>query len=77
MKDHSIKCLALPLARQAAVLQAMQLAPNALKWKSALSKGDMTVRSINSPQAKVLGDTSIGAMEGHYASFQEAAPAYA
>jgi len=38
MKDHSIDCLALPLARQAAVLQAMQFAPNGKKRKAALSQ---------------------------------------
>jgi hypothetical protein len=69
MKDNGIDCLALPLARQAAVLQAMQFAPNAEKWKAALSRGDLTVRSTTSKQAKVLGDTSIGAMETYYASF--------
>jgi hypothetical protein len=51
MKDHSIDVLALPLARQAAALQAMQFAPNAKKWKSALSKGNLTVPSTGSPQA--------------------------
>jgi hypothetical protein len=69
MQDHSIDCLALPLARQAAVLQAMQFAPNGDKWKAALSKGNLTVRSTTSPQAAVLGDTSIGDMENYYAGF--------
>jgi hypothetical protein len=75
MKDHGIDCLALPLARQAAVLQAMQFAPNAEKWKVALSKGDLTVRSTTSKQAKVLGDTSIGDMEEYYAGFFKKRPA--
>lgn len=78
MKDHSINYRALPLARQAAVLQAMQFAPNAKKWKSALSKGDLTVPSTASPQAKALGDTSIGDMEDYYAGFfKKRPPAYA
>jgi hypothetical protein len=55
--------LALRISRQAAVLQAMQFAPNGHKWKAALSKGDVSVRSTKSKQAKVLGDTSIGDME--------------
>jgi hypothetical protein len=74
MKDHSIDVLALPLARQAAALQAMQFAPNAKKWKSALSKGNLTVPSTGSPQAKVLGNTSIGAMEKYYAGFFKKRP---
>jgi hypothetical protein len=74
MKDHHIDCLALPLARQAAVLQAMQFAPNAEKWKVALSKGDLTVPSTKTKQAKVLGDTSIGAMETYYAGFFKKRP---
>ena len=69
MKDHHIDCLALPLARQAAVLQAEQFAPNGEKWKAALSRGDLTVRSTTSRQARVLGDTSIGDMETYYAKF--------
>lgn len=78
MQEHLIKCLALPLARQAALLQAMQFAPNAKKWKSALSKGEMTVRSTTSPQAKVLGDTSIGDMEEYYEGFfKKRPPVYA
>jgi hypothetical protein len=78
MKDHDIVVLVLPLARQAALLQAMQFAPNAKKWKSALSKGDLTVRSTPSRQAKVLGDTSIGDMEGYYAGFfKKRPPVYA
>jgi hypothetical protein len=45
MKNNHIDVPALPLARQAAVLQAMQFAPFGLKWKVVLSKGDFTVRS--------------------------------
>jgi hypothetical protein len=74
MKDHSIDCLALPLARQAAVLQAMQFAPNGKKWKAALSKGNLKVRSTLSKQAVVLGDTSIGDMEKYYAKFFKKRP---
>jgi len=69
MKDHSIDCLAMQVARQAAVLQAMQFAPNAAKWKAALSKGDLKVRSTPSKQAEFLGNTSIGDMEKYYAGF--------
>jgi hypothetical protein len=69
MKTHKIAVLDLPLARQAALLQAMQFAPNAEKWKAALAKGNFKVRSTTSRQAKVLGDTSIGDMEAYYAGF--------
>jgi soluble lytic murein transglycosylase-like protein len=74
MKDHAINCLILPLARQAAVLQAMQFAPNAKKWKIALSKGNVDVPSTKSPQAKFLGDTSIRDMEKYYAGFFKKRP---
>jgi hypothetical protein len=74
MKDHGIEVLALPLARQAAVLQAMQFAPNAKRWKAALSQGNLKVASTASKQAKVLGDTSIGDMEAYYAKFFRSRP---
>lgn len=69
MAAHKIDVLQLPLARQAALLQAMQFAPNAKKWKTALAKGNFSVKSTESKQAKVLGDTSIGDMEKYYAGF--------
>jgi hypothetical protein len=69
MKKHKINCLALPVPRQAAVLQAMQFAPNGEKWKKALAVGNVSVRSTASKQANALGDTSIGAMEKYYAGF--------
>jgi hypothetical protein len=69
MKDHGIKVSKLPLARQAALLQAMQFSPNGEKWKAALAKGNFKVRSTTSKQALVLGDTSIGDMEAYYAKF--------
>jgi hypothetical protein len=78
MDEHGIDVLSLPLARQAAVLQAMQFSPNGKKWKAALSKGDLTVKSTPSKQAKVLGDTSIGDMEKYYAGFfNDRPPVYA
>ena len=78
MKHHKIKCLALPLARKAAVLQAMQFAPNGDNWKAALAAGDLTVRSTKSKQAEFLGDTSIGDMEAYYAGFfKKRPPVYA
>jgi hypothetical protein len=43
-----------------------------------LSKGNLTVPSTGSPQAKVLGGTSIGAMEKYYAGFfKKRPPVYA
>ncbi len=74
MDEHGIDCLALPLARQAAVLQAMQFAPNAKAWKKALAKGDFTVRSTPHAQATALGDTSIGDMEAYYTKFFKKSP---
>ena len=74
MAKHKLDVLELPLARQAALLQAMQFAPNAEKWKKALSQGNLTVPSTPHPQAKVLGDTSIGDMETYYAAFFKKRP---
>jgi hypothetical protein len=74
MDEHDIDVLSLPLARQAAVLQAMQFSPNGEKWKVALSEGGLTVKSTTSKQAKVLGDTSIGDMESYYAGFFKSRP---
>jgi len=78
MSKHKIAMPALPLARQAALLQAMQFAPNAKKWKTALAAGDLSVRSTTSKQADVLGDTSIHDMEKYYAGFfRKRPPVYA
>lgn len=78
MDALGIDVLSLPVARQAAVLQAMQFSPNGKVWKTALSKGDLTVKSTPSKQAKVLGDTSIGDMEKYYEGFfKQRPPVYA
>lgn len=78
MKQHKIDVLGLPLARQAALLQGMQFAPNASKWKAALASGDFAVRTTPHKQAEVLGDTSIGDMEKYYEGFfKKRPPAYA
>jgi hypothetical protein len=69
MGKHRISVPRMPLARQAALLQAMQFSPNGERWKVALSAGDLTVRSTNSKQAEVLGNTSLREMEGYYAGF--------
>jgi hypothetical protein len=67
-----------PVARQAAVLQAMQFAPNGSKWKIAFAKGDYSVPATSSKQAHFLGDTSIHDMEAYYAGFfQQHPPSYA
>jgi hypothetical protein len=58
-----------PLARQAAVLQAMQFAPNGAKWKIEFGNGDYLVPSTSSKQAQFLGDTSIHDMEAYYTAF--------
>jgi hypothetical protein len=74
MAKHGIVVDALPVARQAAILQAMQFAPNGDKWKAALAKGNLSVRSTPSKQADALGDTSIGEMEEYYEGFFEKHP---
>jgi hypothetical protein len=66
---HRINVGLLPVSRQAAVLQGMQFAPNADRWKAALAAGNLTVRTTPSPQARALGDTSIGDMERYYRGF--------
>lgn len=67
-----------PLARQAAVLQAMQFAPNGTKWKIAFGNHDYSVPSTTSRQAQFLGDTSIHDMEAYYtAFFKQRPPVYA
>lgn len=75
MAEFGIRLLSLSVARQAAVLQAMQFAPNAKAWKKALANGNLTVPSTKSPQAKALGDTSIGDMEAYYMKFFNKRPA--
>lgn len=74
MAKYKIAVGALPLGRQAAVLQAMQFAPNAKAWKAALSKGNFSVRSTPTKQAAFLGDTSIGDMEKYYTGFFKKKP---
>ncbi len=77
MARGNIEVPAMPLARQAAVLQAMQFAPNGKIWRDALSRGDFSVRSTGLKQALFLGDTSIGAMERYYVGlFTKFPPAY-
>src|SRR5262245_1009733 len=60
---HRINVEMLPVSRQAAVLQGMQFAPNGDRWKVALAAGNLAIRTTRSPQARALGDTSIGDME--------------
>jgi hypothetical protein len=66
---HRINVEMLPVSRQAAVLQGMQFAPNGERWKAALAAGNLSVRTTTSPQARALGDTSIGDMERYYRGF--------
>jgi hypothetical protein len=63
-----------PLARHAAVLQAMQFAPNHSRWKKAFAQGNYSVPSTSSKQARFLGDTSIHDMEAYYTAFFEQHP---
>jgi len=67
-----------PPARQAAVLQAMQFAPNGTKWKVEFARGNYSVPSTSSKQAHFLGDTSIHDMEAYYGAFlKQHPPSYA
>jgi hypothetical protein len=63
-----------PLARQSAVLQAMQFAPNGSRWKKAFGQGNYSVPSTSSKQARFLGDTSVHDMEAYYTAFFEQHP---
>jgi len=74
MTSDKIDVEAMPVARRAAVLQAMQFAPNGVGWRKALSKGDFSVRSTALKQAVFLGDTSIAAMERYYTEFFRSYP---
>jgi hypothetical protein len=66
---YGMNVAAQPLERQAAVLQAMQFAPNGAKWKKAFAQGNYSVPATSSKQARFLGDTSIDDMEAYYAAF--------
>src|SRR5262249_51585517 len=78
MAQYGITVGSQPLGRQAAVLQAMQFAPNGTRWKIAFARGDYSVPSTSSRQARFLGDTSIHDMEAYYtAFFQQHPPSYA
>jgi hypothetical protein len=75
---YGMNVAAQPLARQAAVLQAMQFAPNGAKWKKAFAQGNYSVPSTSSKQAQFLGDTSIHDMEAYAtAFFEQHPPSYA
>ena len=75
---YGMNVAAQPIARQAAVLQAMQFSPNGSKWKKAFGQGDYSVPSTSTKQARFLGDTSINDMEAYYtAFFQQHPPSYA
>jgi hypothetical protein len=78
MTRYGITVGSQPVARQAAVLQAMQFSPNGTKWKTAFARGDYSVPSTPSRQARFLGDTSIADMEVYYSGFfKQHPPSYA
>ena len=68
MKKHGIDMAKLPVARQAAILQAFQFSPNGDGFKAALARGDDTVPATTTKQARALGSTSIRDMEAHFAT---------
>ncbi len=65
MQEAGIDLSSLPPARQAAILQAFQFAPNG-SWIKRLGQGDTNTPVTKSPQAKRLGSTSIADMEAFF-----------
>lgn len=65
MQAAGIDFKSLPPARQAAVLQAFQFAPNG-SWIERYGKGDARTPVTNTKQARALGSTSISDMEAYY-----------
>lgn len=65
MQAAGIDFSAQPPARQAAILQAFQFAPNG-DWVKRLGSGDTKTPVTNSKQARALGSTSIGDMERYF-----------
>jgi hypothetical protein len=65
MQAAGVDLSTLPPARQAAILQAFQFAPNG-EWIKRLAQGDTKTPVTTAPQAKRLGSTSIADMEGYY-----------
>ena len=53
-------------AQQAAYLQGFQFAPNAMNWQYAAGRGEFGYRTTSSPQARVLGSTSLTDMTRYY-----------
>jgi hypothetical protein len=75
---HGMNVESQPLARQAAVLQAMQFSPNGSRWKIEFARGNYAVPATSSRQAQFLGDTSIHDMEAYYSAFfRQHPPSYA
>ncbi len=52
---------------QAAVLQGFQFAPNNTSWIRGLAQGNLDIPTTDTPQARVLGTTSIADMTRYYA----------
>ncbi len=52
---------------QAAVLQGFQFAPNSTSWIRGLAQGNLDIPTTDTPQARVLGTTSIADMTRYYA----------
>ncbi len=76
--EYGMKVGIQPLARQAAVLQAMQFSPNGSGWKTAFASENYSIPSTDKPQARFLGNTSIHDMEAYYLGFfLQHPPAYA
>jgi hypothetical protein len=66
MRGAGIDFKSLPPARQAAVLQAFQFAPNG-NWIGRLGHGDDKSAVTDTKQARPLGSTSIADMESYFA----------
>lgn len=65
MQAAGIDLKSLPPARQAAILQAFQFAPNG-KWIEKLGRGDTSSPVTGAKQARALGSTSIDDMEAYF-----------
>lgn len=65
IKSAGLDLKSMSPARQAAVLQAFQFAPNG-DWIDRLKTGDVTSPVTRSKQARALGTTSIEDMERHF-----------
>lgn len=68
LKKNGVDISKYPPATQAAILQAMQFAPNSNKWLAKLAEGNKDIPTTNTKQAGALGSTSLSDMEKYFDS---------